>query len=121
MSDRLRAIDALIAEHCMGSFPTGKGSEFWRCYKQDAFTGEWHAPPYSADPAASKQARDKMRELGWAYSVDWLPEDMTGSPGVFCACFSRSSVKTVHPANADAEQLAVALAILAALNVTLPE
>ncbi len=104
-----RELDALIAEHVMGS-------SICRCDPQRPTPrfnpdtglcetcGNGPIQAYSTSPFASKQIRDKMREEGWTYEIAWRGD-------YCCAKFNHSTYDEGH-ADADTEERAVALATL---------
>lgn len=114
MSDRNRAIDALIAERLMGVTSDAVGVEAWKVWRREPCTGEWIPNGFTTDPAASKQARDRMRGLGWSYRI-WL------SCGYEYAAAFLMLPSGSGEARAATEELAVALAALAALGIEAPQ
>jgi hypothetical protein len=68
-----------------------------------------YVPDFTTDPWASKQVRERMRELGWMYIFHC--EDV----GYLCFLFLKGGC--VAEASADTEERAVALAALRALGV----
>lgn len=71
--------------------------------------------PWSTDPAASKQLRDKMREDGWIVLMGG-PEAKV--PKFWCQVRAtyRKNTKGIFHRESDTEELAVALAALAAVG-----
>lgn len=68
-------------------------------------------PHYSADPTASKQLRDKMREKGWSWS-------MIREQNVISVEFwPFGDIGNFTERRADTEEMAVALAALATCGV----
>lgn len=126
-----REIDALVAERVMGwrlvtdsaelarmGYRTGPGFHDKGIY----FAGEeWKAciecgnvPEFSADPAASKQLRDKMRADGFDYELNATKRD-----GIW-ATFSHPGTVEDFTTYGDTEEMAVALAALKAFGVEVP-
>lgn len=132
-----REIDALVAEHAMGWW-WGDESHWKRpdynciLYSPDhpRYKPEFvlsspldspqllpRMPHYSTDPAASKQLRDKMRELGWQWGI------RTAAKGGFhCEIYKLPSTVDVYFESFSAtEEMAFALAALPALGVEVPQ
>lgn len=135
-----REIDALVAEHVMGwtvkefSACTASAYLSWNEYKYLGTSIHWiretgmyrvldeskvgcqHVaiiPRYSTDPAACKQLRDRMRELGWSYTIKTFL--LWDDPHFECVFYGlrlglEESVGT-------SEETAVAIAALAALGI----
>lgn len=125
-----REIDALVAEHCMGSpkpaeAPAHRGylgapHGVWEAGISSVPVGsmDWFPPFYSTDPAASKQLKDKLWADGWRWLVQALSNDR------YVARFWRirledegnDETSTIVEGEAydDAELMAVALAALSA-------
>lgn len=137
MSDRNRAIDALVAEHAMG----------WKWYRfgKSRFLrpdGSWATlnrrladmtedtpddtgypqGQFSTDPAASKQLRDNMRELGWMPFMKYFQnlEDESGRI-VVMAGFRRFGTTEEYTAKDKSEEPAWSLAALSALGIEAPK
>jgi hypothetical protein len=122
MSDRNRAIDALIAERAMGHGVCSCDHKKTKSPRFNADNGlclTCNAPAlvrYSTDPADSKKLRDRMRELGWCYLIQ-LRE---GIGGYLCR-FYRGNDYEEHDGTASTEELAIALAALSALGIEAPQ
>ncbi len=128
-----REIDALIATHVFG-IPEPPRSEapnhhlsrrwhasgYWRWEWLDRDgNGLWIPAPFCTGPAATKRLRDRMRELGWRYRIlSWDAID-----GWRFQCWfgtQRDARDTPGDAEADTEEMAVALAALRALGIPDP-
>lgn len=126
-----RELDALVVEHITGGWFTYTNGEYrWLCSAECAedmklFPAELsmeigdsaglHIPRYATDPAASKQLRDKMREDGWIVLMGG-PEAKV--PKFWCQVRAtyRKNTKGIFHRESDTEELAVALAALAAVG-----
>lgn len=119
-----REIDALVAEkvgqkvctcdHAKTASPRFN-SDNGRCLTCDA-PG---CPAYSTNPAASKQLRNKMRGLGWLCCIQENLHSFTATyffPTDTPFDAQRNSPEVTHAT----EEMAVALAVLAALGVEVP-
>ena len=118
-----REIDALIAEKIME----------WSRY-EEAFTEKWPIyngwynpanqqfqepkfgtlPQFSTDPSASKQLRDRLRELGFDYSLGLTTDLLTNLKHYGCLLDDKEGL---WKATANTEEMAVALASLKAFGV----
>ncbi len=112
-----RAIDALVAEHAFGwtglyRMDNVHGVAGWPGGKK-AHMAPQVPPAYSTDPAASKQLRDRMRELGWNFEMRWM-----SGYNPWAQFWKRGSVAQIG--ESATEELAVALAALRALGVEVP-
>lgn len=112
-----REIDALVAEkvflkaRCMCGLHVG--DKAWTAFTHEGL------PCYSTDPAASKKLRDRMRDLGWWCQMrnEWHP----GNPECWAGFTPHGATgwngRPDHWTSGPTEEMAVALAALAALGV----
>ena len=120
-----REIDALVAEKVMGLQGVTNRLLGLGVFRLEYGAGDTDekVPAYSTDPAASKQLRDKMLELGWSYQIGYGKTNIESSAGwkitrgFECRLVNMEADVTRVSATADTEELAVALAALEAVGV----